>query len=212
VTRKIPKRKSMMTMPALPLAALAIALWPAPSTAETGAAAFVRPVRQAGIAGNLSAMPLQGKSGFAQSRPVTRITAKMPAGFRMTARTSPLQAASSCAGAHCGMERTGALPAGFEAERLKRTVEIYAGDIDMGRTPSRLSARMGYIKQSKNVAEPTRRGALSLCDRHIDNCRAEINPHEMQLNPIAKELIFNRDRAGKSFDEHVGVKLTYQFR
>lgn len=219
MNRKTTYRKGMATCAMIPFAAFCT-----PLAAETGTAAFVHPVKPAGLSGtapstgNLSAKSLpnyvrQPPIAPATAPAITRVVAKMPASFRMVTK-APISTlkASACPDAHCETDRIAALPEEFEVERLKRTVEVYAGDVDMGRTPSHLSARMGYIRQGKNAAEPTRRGALSLCDRHIDNCRAEINPHEMQLNPIAKELIFNRNRAGKSFDEHVGVKLTYQFR
>ncbi len=209
----------MTTWAVMPLAAFC-----APLAAETGSASFARAAKPSALsairsadrsavsAGNLSATPLPAAPGYAQKPQIVKISPTPPSSFRMAASATMLQASSSCPASGCDSDRVEALPDGFEAERLKRTVELYAGDVDMGRTPSHLSARMGYIRQGKNAAEPTRRGALALCDRHIDNCRAEINPHEMQLNPIAKELIFNRNRAGKSFDEHVGVKLTYQFR
>jgi hypothetical protein len=193
------------------LTALPIALWSAPLAAQPAPASFahaVPPVRVTN--GDLSATPLSGKSAYAQTPSIAKITSRIPTGFRIAAKTSPLQI-SSCADA-CETQRAAPLPEGFEDPGLHRTVEVYAGDIAMGRTASHLSAKMGYIKQAKNAAEPTRHSALALCDRHIDNCRSEINPHEMQLNPIAREEIFNRNRAGKSFEEHVGVKLSYQFR
>lgn len=111
-------------------------------------------------------------------------------------------------------------------------VRIFAGDFNMGHSPARLTALLGYIKKQKGFASSAlgRDKYSGLCQSQPDICREGLAlaanvplrhandwqfvtaPQDVQLTPLAAEMMFGKDRAGKTLSDHVGLKVVYQFR
>jgi endonuclease/exonuclease/phosphatase family metal-dependent hydrolase len=117
-------------------------------------------------------------------------------------------------------------------EKRKPLVRIYAGDFNMGHSTSRLTALMGYIRHRKGLAAAAqgRDKRAGMCRANPDECHRGFAlssnvppvhandwqfvtaPQDVQLTPVAREIMFGRDRAGKTLSDHFGLKVIYQFR
>jgi endonuclease/exonuclease/phosphatase family metal-dependent hydrolase len=114
-------------------------------------------------------------------------------------------------------------------DKLKRTIRIYAGDFNMGHSPARLSALFGFIHMRKGMAaaawgKDKREGlcrtrpndcqqgvalAANVPLRHANDWQIVTAPQDVQLNPIAREIMFASDRTGNMPSDHFGLKVTY---
>lgn len=117
-------------------------------------------------------------------------------------------------------------------ERVRPVVRIYAGDFNMGHSEARLTAMFGYIRRHKSqaIAASGREKRAAMCvdtpdectrdmmlgsnvpPRHANDWQFATVPKDVQLNPIAREIMFRPDRTGKQFSDHLGLKVVYQFR
>lgn len=116
-----------------------------------------------------------------------------------------------------------------DEDRLKRTIRIYAGDFNMGHSPARLTALLGFIHERKGIAaaawgkdkrEGLCRSDPVICHQgvalasnvplsHANDWQLVTAPQDVRLNPIARQIMFGRDRTGNMPSDHFGLKVIY---
>lgn len=110
----------------------------------------------------------------------------------------------------------------LEKPEAKRTLSIYAGDMDMGQQSGHISLIFGYIKDKRikmgHVLDDPRPD--DLCERARRNCERMLPGHDFKagdtgdfgLVPLAREMMFKPEGVHGSTPNHFGLKLVYQFQ
>ncbi len=118
-----------------------------------------------------------------------------------------------------------------DENKWKRTVRIFAGDFNVGHSPARLTALVGYIRHRKiKLATAVGKDKYEgLCLDRPDSCRRDMAlaanvplehandwqfyqaPGDVHLNPVARQIMFGRNRTGKMLSDHFGLNVVYQF-
>jgi endonuclease/exonuclease/phosphatase family metal-dependent hydrolase len=109
---------------------------------------------------------------------------------------------------------------------------IYAGDFNIGHSPGRLTALLGYIRKRKGIAaaalgKDKRVGLCRTAPRqclqgvalganvplvHTNDWQFLTPSRDVTLFPVAREILFGRDKAGRMPSDHFGLNVIYQFR
>ena len=116
--------------------------------------------------------------------------------------------------------------------RLRRTIQIVAGDFNMGHSPGRLALLAGYIRhwKMKPAAAMGRDKYAALCRSDEASCRGDLAiasnvplihsndwqfypSDESRLRPSSREVLFTRDPKGaKMLSDHIGFSVVYRFQ
>lgn len=116
--------------------------------------------------------------------------------------------------------------------RVRRTIQIVAGDFNMGHSPARLALLAGYIKhwKMKPATAMGRDKYAALCREDQRGCRGDLAiasnaplihsndwqfypGDETRLRPTRREALFTRDPKGlRMLSDHIGFSVSYKFQ